>query len=86
MQQKRVVRPIRQINNGWPLSGTKHDWDYIRVYQAVQEARADMGEHEIHRNIDCPLCGGDAFILPYEGNTGRACVALCTNGCFECWE
>lgn len=66
---------------------TMHDGDYARIFNALEEARAEIKPGGIYKSFYCPICGSPAFIFRREHNSGKDLVARCEqNNCFDCWE
>lgn len=65
---------------------TMHDGDYIRVFAIVERARSKMQPGQIRAYFPCPICGGDAWVLPREANDDKTYIGMCANGCWDCRE
>ena len=65
---------------------TLHDVDYTKIFSMIKNARAIMQPGDIRVETRCPVCGGDAWVLPERHNDGQSIVAMCEGGCFVCWE
>ena len=71
-----------------PRMQTLHDQAYQKVVQAVEQARKQMAPGQICKDISCPICGGQAFILYRAENNGKTPIAMCQekHRCFFCRE
>jgi hypothetical protein len=85
-QVKPLLRSLpRTYPKVWNGRGTMHEQDYIRVLNAIQTARAEMLPGQTCIETHCPICGGTAYVLSYEGNQ-NTCIAWCDQHCFAAFE
>jgi hypothetical protein len=84
MGQALINKPIDiKIENP---TGTMHDNDYVRVWEAIEKVRADMLPSQVCEEFRCPICGGPAFVFCRETNVGKDYVGGCENHCWDIWE